>query len=203
MTEPKLSQCADWSCIFNPLQCLPALRLDREEKHAERCSQDETSRRVDGSLGISVGSIDSDNWGTKTRNAIHEASDTGTSATVGGREDLWRVCVQHTVHDVLEECFETAEGELELRVAGDGEQEDEYARDNTGDCHRPATTEPRNLNQVVGEEGSRYTHDGGDGVVSVDDAWIGWHVASGVGEILREECIEKWVTHTDGCPLEP
>lgn len=37
------------------------------------------------------------------------------------------LCIQNTVHDALEERFETAHGDLVIRVGANGEQEQDYA----------------------------------------------------------------------------
>ena len=147
---------------------MPSSCLNGEETHRNEGCQHEATGRIDGCFGIRTSSIDTHDGCTETRNAVETAGDTGASTPVRSREHFGRISVQDAIHDVLEEELERREGELHVRISGEGEAEDKDASDKG--CDGDGTLAP-NVGDVDGEtreDRARHTNNGGDGIVAVN-----------------------------------
>lgn len=111
--------------------------------------------------------------------------------------------VQHPIHDVLEESFETREGELEARIRRDGEAKHQYAGNEGGNGDRALAADVLDVDGICCDQGSRYADNGRDGIVAVHDARRSRLVSVSVGEVLRQKSIEERIAHSDGGPAEP
>lgn len=99
----------------------------------------------------------------------------------------------------MEEGLERGECDLEVGIRRDGEEEKEDTRDGGRDGHGTLPADIRDVDCVTGEDGSRNTDDGRDGIISVGNVIR----RSGGFEVLREEGVEQWVAHSDGEPAVP
>lgn len=153
--------------------------------------------------------------------SVEEASDAGTTvpklirfssfqeggylrSTLRRRENFRSVCIQDTVHDILEEGLTRRESELEVGVTRNGEQEQEDTRETSCNRHRPLTTDVLDVDGVAGNDRAGDTNDGSDGVVAVglidaDSLATGRSAC----EVLGQEGVEEWVAHADREPAEP
>lgn len=119
---------------------------------------------------------------------------------IGERHSL---SVQDSIHDVLEECFQTAERELKAGVGGNCEAKDEDPGDDRGNGDGALAANVLDVDGVVRDERSRDADYGCDGVVTIYYTRRGLLVSSGIGEILRQEGIKEGIAHPDGGPAEP
>ena len=181
------------------LQALLAAGLNGQRQHAQEGCKEQGSRGVNGRGRVCGASVDSNNGRAETSDSVEETGDTSTGATVGRREDLGGVGVEHTVHDVLEEGLERREGELEVGVGGDGEDVEEDAGDDCCNGHGTLAADVLDVDGDPGEERTRHTDGGGNGVVAVLDVDRGV-VAT---KVLGQESVEERVAHADESPDEP
>lgn len=118
--------------------------------------------------------MDRHDWGAQTCNPVQEACDPRRGAAIRRGEDLGRVSVQDAVHDVLEEGFERGHGYLMVRASGGGEEEKEHAGEEGGNAHGAFTPKPLDVDRVAGDDAAGNSDDGGDGVIAVNNAGVGW-----------------------------
>lgn len=142
----------------NPLQSLSAPSLDGQDYHRDESSEEQRASSINRRGRVGVTGVDGNDRRAETRNTVEEAGDSGASAAVGGGEDFRGVCVEHAVHDVLEESFEGGEDELEVRVAGRREDVDEDARDDGCDCHCAFAADVLDVDGDAGEERARHAN---------------------------------------------
>ena len=185
------------------LQCLLSPRLNRQKQHTEESSDEETSRCVDGGLGVARASLDSNNGCAETSDTVEETRHSSSSTTDGSGENFWSIRVKDAVHDVLEECLETGECQLEVRVGGDGEQEYEDTGNDGAEGHGTLAANILQVDSVAGEQRAGDTNDGSDSVVAVDGCNIVGDIAARVGKVLWQEGVKQRVSHSDSRPLEP
>jgi len=167
--------------VYPPLQRLLPLRLDTQEEHANERREDQSSGRIDWRLRIRIAGIDGNDGRTQPCETVEKTGDAGASAAIGRGDHFGSVGVQHAIHDLLEAGFEAREGELEVRGAGEREQEDEDAGQASADAHGLPTTNVRDVDSVVGYDGARAAADGGEDVVAVRDSGGIWLPTPGVG----------------------
>ncbi|KFY69558.1 hypothetical protein V496_00139 [Pseudogymnoascus sp. VKM F-4515 (FW-2607)] len=179
-------------------------RLNWESQHGDKRGKHESATCVYGRLWVAAAGVDCHDGGANTSNTIQEAGDTRPSTAARGWEDLWRVGIEHTVHDVLEEGLDAGEDELEIRVCANGEEEQKHARDEGGDGHRALAADILDVDGVAGDDGTGHTADGDDGVVAVHNVcWRRRGIGVDAREILGEEGVEQRVTHSNRGPAEP
>lgn len=123
--------------------------LDRQGDHGQQCSEEETTRCVDGRNRARLSTVYSNDGGAQASKSVQETSDTRTGASVRCREDLRGVREEHAVHDVLEESFQTGEGKLGIRVPARSEQEQEDARQSSRDSHCTLATDVLDVNAKI------------------------------------------------------
>lgn len=181
------------------LQSLLAPCFDGQSEHEEESGEEQSAGSVDGRGRVGGAGVDSDDRRAQTSQAVQEAGNTSAGTSVGRREDLRCVGVEHTVHDVLEECLEGREGELEAGVLGEGEDVDEDAGDDGGNGHRALAADVLDVDGDAGEKRAGNADGGGDGVVAV----LGVERCALATKVLGQEGVEERVAHTDACPDEP
>lgn len=150
------------------LQRLLATSLNREQAHGHERSKDETSTGIDGCMRVGFARVNSNNGREETADTVEATGDTSTGTTVGSREHLRGVCVQDTIHDVLEEGLETSADELDVRVGGEGEAVNDDTGDHGGDRHGTLTADVWDIDRVASENGAWNTNNRGDCVVTVN-----------------------------------
>ena len=94
----------------------------------------------------------------------------------------------------LKKSFEASENELVVGVRAFCEAEQQNAGDECGGCDGVFASNVFDIDSVGGDDGTGYTDDGRDGVVTIDDA-VGCRsgVFACVLEILGEEGVEERV----------
>lgn len=92
---------------------------------------------------------------------------------------------------------------MDIRVRVDGEAEEQDASDHGGDGHGALAANVRDLDGVAGKNRARDADYGGNGVVAVGDVAGVLLFTAGVLDVLRQECVEKRVSHANGGPAEP
>ncbi|KFY94887.1 hypothetical protein V500_03012 [Pseudogymnoascus sp. VKM F-4518 (FW-2643)] len=148
--------------------------------------------------------VDCDNRRADSGHTIQETGDTRPRPAARRWEDLGRVRVQHTVHDVLEEGLDAGEDELEVGVGADGEEEQTDAREKGRSGHRALAANELDVDGVAGDDGTRDTANRDDGVVAVDNVcWRGRGVGVDAREILGQEGVEQGISHSNRSPAEP
>lgn len=111
--------------------------------------------------------------------------------------------VQDSIHDVLKECFQTAERELKAGVGGNREAKDEDPGDDGGNGDGALAANVFDVDGVVRDQRSRNADYGCDSVVAIYYTRRGLRFSSGIGEILRQEGIKEGIAHSDSGPAEP
>lgn len=97
--------------------------LDRDKDHRDERRQNQSPGGINRRNGVLTG-IDTDNRGHETSDTIEAASDTGSGASIRGREDLGGVSVENAVHHHLEEGLERRAHQLHVCVLGGCEAEE-------------------------------------------------------------------------------
>lgn len=84
-----------------------------------------------------------------------------------------------------------------------GEEDQEDSGEEGGDCHCAFSSDVRDVDGPAGDYGAWNADDGGYGIVAVGLGDACAASAAGLGEVLGEEGVEKWVTHSNCRPNEP
>ena len=105
----------------------------------------------------------------------------------------------------LEKRFKATKDKLEIRIATDGEAEEENPSYQCGDCNGVLATDVLDVNCVGSNERPRDTDDRCDSVVAVHDAIRRMFVVRLPSVLIKlwEEGIEKRVAHSNRRPAEP
>ncbi|KFZ25065.1 hypothetical protein V502_00444 [Pseudogymnoascus sp. VKM F-4520 (FW-2644)] len=190
------------SCLTS--QTLLPPRFNGQAQHGHQRGKHESTTCVNRRLWVASRSVDCDNRRADSGHTIQETGDTRPRPAARRWEDLGRVRVQHTVHDVLEEGLDAGEDELEVGVGADGEEEQTDAREKGRSGHRALAANELDVDGVAGDDGTRDTANRDDGVVAVDNVcWRGRGVGVDAREILGQEGVEQGISHSNRSPAEP